>query len=155
MIQRIHTLFLFIAFVAVVMIFFFPLATFWSSESYVKFFVLEIKSMVPGNPVPYGKLFTIPFVIVVLAIMVFDILSILYYKKRLTQIKFVNFCILLNIVLIVLMFFYTDKISKDFKVPTKYEFGSVLPLISLVFFVLANRSIRRDERLVRSVERLR
>jgi MFS family permease len=155
MIQRLQTLFLFFAFIAIVLIFFFPLASYFSSENYVKFFLLEVKSLVPGSQLPYGKLFTLPFIIMVLAILVFDFLSIMYYKKRLMQIRFVNFSILLNIVLIVLMFFYTDKISKDFKVLAKYEFGSVFPLISLVLLVLSNRFIRRDERLVRSVERLR
>jgi membrane protease YdiL (CAAX protease family) len=83
------------------------------------------------------------------------VLTILQFRKRLRQLRTINFAILLNIVLIVLLFFYTDKISKDISLPTEYRMGSVFPLISLVFLVLAMYAIKKDERLVRSLDRLR
>jgi glucan phosphoethanolaminetransferase (alkaline phosphatase superfamily) len=155
MIQRIQTLFLFLAFIAIILIFFFPLASFLSDVQYYKFYVGEVRNMVPTNVAAYGRYFTMPFLIVVSGMLVMTVVTIMSYKKRLKQIKLVNFAILLNVVLIVMMFFYTDKISKDLVIPTKYVIGSAFPLISLVFLVLSLRFIRRDEKLVRSMDRLR
>ena len=36
-----------------------------------------------------------------------------------------------------------------------YWIGSVLPIISLVFLIMAIRGIRKDEKLVKSLDRLR
>jgi glucan phosphoethanolaminetransferase (alkaline phosphatase superfamily) len=155
MIQRIQTLFLSIAFLAVILVFFFPLAGYLSDEQYYKFFLNEIRNMVPSNPDIYGRFFTLPFILIVLGILIIIVMTIIAYKKRLRQMKLLNFGILLNVVLIVLMFFYTDKISKDLAIATKYDIGSIFPLISLIFQVLALRSVRRDEKLVRSLDRLR
>jgi len=155
MIQRIQTVFLFVAFIAAILIFFFPLATYLSELQYVKFYLYQLVDMVPGTEPLYSKFFNLPFIIITLIILVLIMVTVFKYKKRLLQIKLVNFGILLNIVMIVLMFFYTDKISKDIAVTTKYEIGSIFPLISLIFMVLALRSIRKDEKMVRAADRLR
>lgn len=57
--------------------------------------------------------------------------------------------------LIVVMFFYTDRVAADVGVTTSYEVGSVFPIVALVFLVLALRGIRKDEKLIRSADRLR
>lgn len=155
MIQRIQTLFLAIAFLAIILVFFFPLAGYLSDQQYYKFFLNEIRNMVPSNADVYGQFFTLPFILIVLGMLIIIVMTIIAYKKRLRQMKLLNFGILLNVVLIVLMFFYTDKISKDLAIPTRYDVGSIFPLISLIFQVLALRSVRRDEKLVRSLDRLR
>jgi len=155
MIQRIQTIYLLVAFIASVLIFFFPLATYLSDLAYIKFWVYDIQDMVPSNEPLYGFLFNLPFIIICALIIFLIIFTIFKYKKRLLQMRLVNFAILLDIVMVVLMFFYTDKISKDVAVDTKYEIGSVFPLIALVFLVLALRGIRKDEKLVRSADRLR
>jgi hypothetical protein len=36
-----------------------------------------------------------------------------------------------------------------------YQFGMYIPLISLIFLVLASRAIRKDEELIKSSDRLR
>ena len=81
--------------------------------------------------------------------------------------RLVNFSILLNIVMVVILFlFYYDKLYKhaltylqnesiQVEIIKSFKVGSVFPLISLVFLVLAYRSIRKDERMVRSADRLR
>jgi len=40
-------------------------------------------------------------------------------------------------------------------IPSTYQFGMYIPLISLVFLVLASRAIRKDEALIKSSDRLR
>ena len=155
MIQRIQSVYLFLALVASFVIFFFPLASYLSDIEYIKLFIYTVQNKVPDAEFVYNKFFNIPLIVIDVAIMALILTAIFNYKKRLFQIKMVNFGILLNIVLIVLMFFYTDRISTSVSVTTSYETGSVFPLVCLVFLVLALRAIKRDEKLIRAADRLR
>ncbi len=161
MIQRIQTVYLVIAFIAIILAFFFPVANYTlgnSVDTYlgtVSFFLYGMVKQPATLDISYKSLFYLPLILIAAMILVLTVLSILQYKKRLRQLRTVNFAILLNIVLIVLFFFYTDKISKDLAIQTAYRMGAVFPLISLVFLVLATYAIKRDERLVRSLDRLR
>lgn len=137
------------------MIFFFPLATYLSDSEYIKLFIYTVQNKVPVSELIYNKFFNIPLIVIDIAVMALIVIAIFNYKKRWLQVKMVNFSILLNIVLIVLMFFYTDRISTSVSVTTSYETGSVFPLACLVFLVLALRAIKRDEKLVRAADRLR
>ena len=72
--------------------------------------------------------------------------------------KVVRFAIFLEIVMVALIFFVYAKIIETnlFASPDYLEeAGIYFPLISLIFLILANRSIMKDEKLVRSVDRLR
>jgi hypothetical protein len=72
--------------------------------------------------------------------------------------KVVRLAILLEIVLIALIFFiYAKIIETNLMVSPEYldEAGIYFPLIALIFLILANRSILKDEKLVRSIDRLR
>jgi hypothetical protein len=72
--------------------------------------------------------------------------------------KVVRIAILLQIVLIALIFFvYAKIIETNLSASPDYldETGIYFTLVSLVFLILANRSIMKDEKLVRSVDRLR
>ena len=155
MIQRIQSVYLFLAFLASFVIFFFPIASYLSDIEYIKLFIYTVQNKVPDPEFVYNKFFNIPLILIDIAVMALIVTAIFNYKKRLFQIKMVNFGILLNIVLIVLMFFYTDRISTSVSVTTSYETGSVFPLACLVFLVLALRAIKRDEKVVRAADRLR
>jgi hypothetical protein len=161
MIQRIQTIYLVVSFLAACLIFFFPIASYTLGSSVddymgtVIFYVYTIVKQPETLEISYGTLFFLPMIIITLAVLFLTVFSIVQYKKRLKQLKLVNFAILLSIVLIVMLFFYTDKISKDISITTAYKVGSVFPLISLVFLILATRGIKYDERMVRSMDRLR
>ncbi len=161
MIQRIQTVYLIVAFIALVLQFFFPVAAFTygnTVDTYlgtISFYVYGLEKQPDTLEPAYKFLFYLPLIILSVLILALTVMTILQYKKRLRQLRTINFAILLNIVLIVLLFFYTDKIAKDISLPTEYRVGSVFPLISLVFLVLAMYTIKRDERLVRSLDRLR
>jgi glucan phosphoethanolaminetransferase (alkaline phosphatase superfamily) len=161
MIQRIQTVYLIIAVLAAILQFLFPVATYTfgnSVDTYMGTISLYLFGLVKQPEtleVSYAFSFYLPMLILAALLIALTVLSILQYKKRLKQLKTVNFAILVNIVLIVLLFFYTDKVSKDVSLTTSYKMGSVFPLISLVFLVLATYAIKRDERLVRSLDRLR
>lgn len=86
-----------------------------------------------------------------------SLFSIFQYKNRLTQMKLG----LLNSVvgiLVVAASFYAITKGKAMVSPTdaeNFKLGFMLPVIALLFNSLANRFIRRDERLVRDSDRMR
>ena len=72
--------------------------------------------------------------------------------------RLVRIGIFLEIIFIGLIFFvYANIIDKNFSVKPDYlgEYGIYFPLATLVFLILANQFIGKDEKLVRSIDRLR
>jgi hypothetical protein len=158
MIQRIQTIFLFLAFLATVALFFFPLAGIYSNTTAYKFFVYGLINMVPGEVSVFSFMTTFPLLLLNILVGAFSLVSIFLYKKRVLQAKIVRIAILSVIILIALVFFvYAKIIETNLMASPDYidESGIYFPLISLVFLILANRSIMKDEKLVRSADRLR
>ncbi|MDC8006138.1 DUF4293 domain-containing protein [Aureisphaera galaxeae] len=82
------------------------------------------------------------------------ILSILNFKKRQLQFVLNRLAIILNFVLLGVFVYRSLTVSGETLVSEK-GIGMLLPIISIVFLVLANKAIKRDEDLVKSVDRLR
>jgi uncharacterized membrane protein len=82
--------------------------------------------------------------------------AIFLFKKRGLQVWFVNIAFLLHVVLIILIFlYYISKFETLYNTKSSYQFGIFIPIVSLVCIILASRTIRKDEALVRSSDRLR
>lgn len=158
MIQRIQTLYLFLAFLAIALLFAFPLAQFFSETGTYIFSITGLKNMVPGEPDAFNPKVFLPMVIVAIGIALLVLFTIFQFKKRALQIKLTSVGVFASIVLIMGIFFlYIPMIEKKIKIVPNYldSIGIYLPLIALVFIVMANRAIKRDDKLVRSADRLR
>jgi len=158
MIQRIQTVFLFLAFLSAVALFFFPLAGIYSNTATYKFYVYELKNMVPGEVSIFTFMTTFPLLLLNILVGAFSLAGIFLYKNRILQAKIVRIAILSDIILIALVFFvYARIIETNLLASPDYldEAGIYFPLISLIFLIMANRSIIKDEKLVRSADRLR
>jgi hypothetical protein len=83
-----------------------------------------------------------------------SILSILNFKKRQTQFVINRLNIISNFVLLGVFVYRLLTLSGETIVSEK-GIGVLFPIISIVFLVLANKAIKRDEDLVKSVDRLR
>lgn len=81
--------------------------------------------------------------------------EIFKYKDRLTQMKLgaLN-SVVMAAVLGCSVWFVTDG-QKEWEVAGTYGIGFFLPPAAMIFNILANRFIRKDEKLVRSVDRIR
>lgn len=88
------------------------------------------------------------------AAVVFILISILNFKKRKQQFVLNRLSIILNFVLLGVFVYRSLSIPGETLVSEK-GIGVLLPIISIVFLVLANKAIKRDEDLVKSVDRLR
>ncbi len=82
------------------------------------------------------------------------LLSIISYKKRQTQFVYGRLNIILNLILIGLFVYRSLNLSGETTVSEK-GIGMFLPIVAIVFLALANKAIKKDEDLVKSVDRLR
>ena len=87
-------------------------------------------------------------------LILFGVLSIFSFKNRKRQILLNNISIIVNALLIGLLAYWLLNLSGGISIPEK-GIEPVFPFLSIVCLLLANMYIRKDERLVKSVDRLR
>ena len=143
MIQRIQTIYLFLAsIVSGGLIFMFNLWSTLKEQIYVvDLFVKELISF---------KM--IPIMFFVSAIL--SIVTIFLYKDRKLQFVVGRIIILINLFLLALLIYLSLTLSGETLVSEK-GIGMFLPILAILLVVLANKAIKKDEDLVKSVDRLR
>lgn len=82
------------------------------------------------------------------------IVSIFSYKQRQRQIMLNTFNLFINVLLIGVLMYWLLNLSGGISFPEK-GIEPVFPVITIFCLFMANIYIRRDERLVKSVDRLR
>ncbi len=156
MIQRIQTVFLLFVIVVQIVLFFTPLAIFISDLSYYKLFLTEMKNMTPDSSMDMSRMIAMPLAIMNSVIIIIAGITILKFKNRVLQLRLNRFNILLIVILVVgILFGYPQWMMDNAGSVVTYEYGAYLPLISIVFLFLANIYTGKDEKLVRSADRLR
>ena len=83
-----------------------------------------------------------------------SLIAIFMYKNRQNQFVLGRLNIILNFILLGLFVYRSLNLSGEADVSEK-GIGILLPIFSIVFLVLANKAIKKDEELVKSVDRLR
>ena len=83
-----------------------------------------------------------------------SLIAIFGYKNRQSQFVMNRLNILLNFILLGLFVYQSLNLSGEADVSEK-GIGIILPALSIVLLVLANKAIKKDEDLVKSVDRLR
>ncbi|AZQ43716.1 DUF4293 domain-containing protein [Nonlabens ponticola] len=81
-------------------------------------------------------------------------IAIFLYRNRQLQTVVNRLNILLNLILLGVFLYRALTMSGETAVSEK-GIGMFIPILSIVLLVLANRAIRKDEQLVKSVDRLR
>jgi hypothetical protein len=159
MIQRIQTVYLLFAVASAVLLFFYPIAEFGdgiSSTHYVKLYIFKLIDYVPGNEPLFPTAFVYPLLVLNGLLAIISLVAIFMFKKLLVQLKLIRFSLFLNIALIAaIFFFYINQVSKAVLDDPDYQFGVYLPIITLLFIVLAMRGVQKDIKLIRSADRLR
>ena len=94
------------------------------------------------------------FLILFLGSAVLAMIAIFTFKDRKLQFVLGRLNIILNFILLGLFVYRSLNLSGETEVSEK-GIGMLLPIFSIVFLVLANKAIKKDEDLVKSVDRLR
>lgn len=136
MLQRIQTLYLLLAAgISAGLIFLFPI---WETQE---------GTVVYANNEPL-------YLILFLGSGLLSMGSIFMFKNRKLQFVLGRLNIILNFFLLGFFVYQSLKLSGETMVSEK-GIGMFLPIISIVFLALANKAIKKDEDLVKSVDRLR
>ena len=93
-------------------------------------------------------------IIPIFASVLLAIISIFKYSNRQTQFVLNRLNSLVIFILLGVFVYVPLSVSGETQVSEK-GIGLFFPIISIVFLVLANKAIKKDERLVKSVDRLR
>ena len=137
MIQRIQTVYLILAFVSTsILLFLVPL---WTLSDGKDFYFMQ------------SQVYTI----IMGLITAMTLLSIVSYKKRQNQFVIGRLNIILNLILLGLFVYRSLNLSGETPAVSEKGIGMFLPVIAIVLLVLANKAIKKDEDLVKSVDRLR
>ncbi|MBD1398958.1 DUF4293 domain-containing protein [Pontibacter sp. JH31] len=165
MIQRIQTVFLALIVIAMVSLLFLPL---WSKvdavsgeEVVLTAWDLTFQTLnAQGEATQAGtQTGTSTIAIAILAILAAGIAlyEIFQYKSRINQMKFGLINTLVLVALFGTSFYYANYVGNVMASGNDgtYEAGFYMPILALLLNALANRFIKRDEDLVRSVDRLR
>jgi len=149
MIQRIQSLFLLVIILANICMYIFPIALF---NEYT-FMLAGVTSNLPLSEI---KVPSTLLLIVNNAIIIFiAAVALFLYKNRMTQVKIVRSGLLLNIVLLIVLFFFTDDLEKTLQIQPEYSIGAIIPILTIPLFYLTMHFINRDEKLVKAADRLR
>ena len=146
MIQRIQSIFLFLAGGASLGLFGLPFATTPKAIESSMIFGDALYNV--NDQMGLSVLFGLAGVLAIIAIFLF--------RNRGLQSKVSLSALILNIGGLVFAIYYlTQNLTEAGKAAIEFAFGGVFPLLSILFCFLAYRFIRKDDKLVKSMDRLR
>lgn len=153
MIQRIQTVFLLLTVAAQGFFLGMPLARFLMvNDMAINLFATGFKNADSGEM----ALSTEALLFLACAILTLSIITIFLYKKRILQIRFCIYNMLLNVGMIGLLIFQIYTFAKNNPVTAQsFTPALAIPLAIIILLYLAFRGIRKDEVLVKAYERLR
>lgn len=157
MIQRVQTLLLALVIVLGVLLSFLPILQFSGNDITAVMNAYKTVSLAEGSEVITKNMGVgvLQGVILIVALIVITL-----YKNRSLQMKLAKLNILLIALQIAAIVMYSDTArtaisSNSADVSVGFQFGAIIPVLSLIFTYLAIRFIKKDDELVRSADRLR
>ncbi|KIA91755.1 hypothetical protein OC25_20635 [Pedobacter kyungheensis] len=155
MIQRIQSIWLFLAAFTLILMLFLPVASKEIGGTESAIYTSGLFQIIAGKAgSPFKIISFLPLLITNIAVAIICFINIFNFRKRSFQKRFA----ILSIVLIGGFAFWCSIYAK--KLPGGIEgatfgIGAYLPALAILFIVLAIFGINKDERLIRSAERLR
>ena len=155
MLQRVQTVWLFFATAALFSLFLFPYIQVLNADGTAQALkVTGIYQDINGQVVQTEPFLALTIATVILGLLPFVI--IFFYQNRKKQI---NICYVAIVAILGYAFWLVQtakQVLGDFTLQLEnYGIGVVLPSLAILFIILALRGIRKDEKLVRSADRLR
>ncbi len=147
MIQRIQTVYILLSAILIGLLFSLPFAEIIDQNA---LYLFDIRGIVKNGTIHENGIAITLFTTLILLLHVF---AALIYKKRILQTRVLVFTILLMLGLFGLFYFFTFYSFDDAQV--SFKIAVVFPLIAVILDYLAIRNIRKDEALIRSIDRIR
>jgi Domain of unknown function (DUF4293) len=141
MIQRIQTLWLFL--IGVV--------------AFVTYTLTLYTAVLPNNTTqPYDVANHLLLAAYIIAVGLLALVCIFLFKNRKLQFKLTIFGMIFSIGFLFLEYYMVEQFKAQLHVQTgRYQVGALLPIVIVFLYFFASRGIYRDERLIKSMDRLR
>ncbi len=154
MIQRIQSLYLLIAAIFVVVLFFVPLAGLSGKEG--NLYLVYLSGVVSeGSLNGAANQKSWPLLIYTCLVLVLLVWTIFRYGNRAIQLRLSYIAILLLIGLTALIYYYVWNSQNSLGGIYSLKIYFSFPLVSAVFVYLAVKGIAKDEKLIKSIDRIR
>ncbi len=152
MIQRVQSIYIILSIIVVFTASLFPFAYYVIEDQVV---MLDAFGWESQKNVLIKDFPNYPFFIGYLVSISLSIFMLLKYKNRKTQLSFgkLNYFVLL--ITLIYMFLSVSSVSFNDSKDPAYGIGLYLLVSSIPFIFLANRGIKNDEKLIKSLDRLR
>jgi hypothetical protein len=156
MIQRKQTVFLALALFSFLSLFFFPFANFKiGTVAMGEIYIFGLKNF--DGYTKFNYMFIITQVLTTIFVTLIGV-AIFMYKKRVLQVRLCAFAFLVNVFVIGAIFLMATMFTNALQLPKdsiNYLLPTYIPLVTLLFVMGAQRAIRKDEAMVRALNRLR
>ena len=149
MVQRIQSLYLLLSGVCMALVLKFPFANFAKIGSFDAWGHHLSEGVTADSLLPF------PAYYLVLGLILLTLIAIFMFKNRKIQILLGRLNYLLILGLIVVLYLNIDKLNESLNSTIEYGVGLYLPVAALAFNFLANRAIKKDQDLIKSLDRLR
>jgi len=155
MIQRIQSLYLSLTIILSLLLIKGSILTFFdNSGAAINITFSGIVKVIEGQSTELiGKL--IPLSALIIAIPAIALITILLFKNRKVQMRLTIMGTILTISLIGLLAYHSYSIIDKYNASIRPGLKMIFPILILIFNILAYIGIRKDERLVKSYDRLR
>ncbi|MBR1712935.1 MAG: DUF4293 domain-containing protein [Alloprevotella sp.] len=154
MIQRIQSVYLLLAGLVPAFTLTTPLARFWQENGY---YLMTALGFNPYGASPYTGMPRVPYGVLAFGILliVLSFANIFQYKNRRRQMRICNWTVAGVIAYYVTYVSYVVAFSMHTQTNFQPGICAFLPLLTLIFTLLARHSIKKDEDLVRAADRIR
>jgi len=117
---------------------------------------LYIGTNTAGTEIIFPLAENLILVIVIIALGILAMVSIFLYKNRKLQFKLAIFGIIFSVGFLFLEYYAVESFKTERQIQSgSYQLGALLPILMVFLFFFAARGIYRDERLIKSMDRLR
>ncbi|MFN8254873.1 MAG: DUF4293 domain-containing protein [Bacteroidales bacterium] len=154
MIQRIQSVYLLLAVIAVSLLFFMPIADLLTNANQVFMFryrglyeIKDAKEILYMTSYPLAILLTLNVII--------SLITIFKYKNRPLQMRLCILNIIFLLVSVILGYIFIYITFAKLNPMVHFKISAVMPLVAAVFTFMAYKGIQKDDKLVKSVDRIR
>jgi hypothetical protein len=118
---------------------------------------LYVGTLPNGTKLPFQLAGNLLLAIIIIALGILALICLFLYKNRKLQFKLSVMGVILSIGFLFLEYYVVENIfkPKNSILTGEYQLGALLPVVMIVFYFLAARGIYKDEKLVKSMDRLR
>lgn len=152
MIQRIQSLFLLFALILQLLMLFLPIAEYVVGNQLVVFKASGFSSEVVRKE---NMVLTLSIFLFICFAVLIPLVAIFLYKRRKSQMQLCVYYIIILLGFQAVIFWFSWNVMQQLNAILSYKFPIIFPVVSAILSYLAFLSIRKDERLIRSIDRIR